>query len=188
MSWTSRLTVKVVSTRNASSTVSRNRVLLLPFGTTTTSSSWCARAEAFGSGGGVLGVSLDIVGAPEKRGSLRSRATKRYQLRNPAPRRGRGTASAREFRVAREVAEARETELVEERLRRPVLERVTGDVGAPGDLDERAVDEVAQDRADLHSPDRLDLGLRHRLAVRDDRERLEGRRRDALRLALLEEP
>src|ERR1043165_4582134 len=169
MSTTSRLTVNVVSTRIASSAVIRNRALLLPFGTTTTSSSWCARAVAFGSVGGVLCVSLDIVGAPEKRRSLRSRATKRYQLRNPAPRRGRGTASAREFRVAREVAEARETEFVEERLRRPVLERVAGDVGAADDLDERAVDEIAQDRADLDSPDRLDLGLRHRLAGPDER-------------------
>src|SRR5262245_149125 len=86
--------------------------------------------------------------------------------------------------VAGEILERREPEALQELLRRAVQERLARELRPPRDPDEPAIDQAPQHGAGLDAADRLDLGLRDRLAVGDDRQRLERRRADALRPGL----
>src|SRR5882672_4482528 len=79
---------------------------------------------------------------------------------------------------ARQVVEALQAEAFEELPCRPVQNGATGGLFATPLLDEPPRRERVEGLVAVHPADRLDLGASHRLAVRDDREGLEGRRRE----------
>ena len=68
-------------------------------------------------------------------------------------------------------------ELLQERRRRAVVKRTPEAFAAPDDVDQSALVKRLEDRSRPDAPDLFDLGAADRLAVGDDRERLEGSRR-----------
>src|SRR5262245_31906520 len=78
-----------------------------------------------------------------------------------------------------ELGEVLQPEVVEEVARRAVEERPADHGRAALDRDQRALEQRRERAARVDAADRLDLALRHRLLVRDDRERLERGAREA---------
>ena len=62
-----------------------------------------------------------------------------------------------------------------------VEKRAAGDFGPAGDLDQTTFHQGLQHAIDVHAAHRFDIGARNRLAIRDDRERLQPGRGQARR-------
>src|SRR5579862_3617376 len=87
----------------------------------------------------------------------------------------------RQFVRARQLAQMPQRELLEERRRRSIEERAAEPFGSPNDVDQAALEQRLEHAAHRHTANFLDVGARDGLAVRDDRQRLERRRGEALR-------
>ena len=108
--------------------------------------------------------------------------------RRPARRApGLGPEIAVELFGPRKIGQVVEPEPNEEFARRPVEKRRAHDGFLPGGRDQLFVEEGLQNAGGVHAPQVRNFGSRDRLAVRDDRERLERRERQAAPLADLEE-
>jgi len=89
---------------------------------------------------------------------------------------------------ARQLGQVPEPEVVEELLGGAVEERTSHDFRAPADGDEVALEQGGEHRARVHAADRLDLALRDRLFVGDDRHGLERRARQPHALPAAQHP
>ena len=86
-----------------------------------------------------------------------------------------------------QIGQVVEAELVEELAGRAVHERPADDRLAADHLHQLAADQRVEHARRVDAADLGDLGRRHRLAVGDDRQRLERRHRQLLRRALVEQ-
>src|SRR6266705_6715726 len=71
--------------------------------------------------------------------------------------------------------------MIEKKLRRFVKQRSTWHIRAAGNFDETALHQSLQYALNRHTADGFDIGARNRLAISDDRERLERGRGEARR-------
>src|SRR6185295_2956300 len=108
----------------------------------------------------------------------------RMAAARPIPRQALSIRPPKRLAVAGELRQIAKPEDLEEAGGRAVVERRTRQLGAAGDADEAPLDERAQHFAGRDAADALDVGAQHRLAVRDDRQRLERRGREPRRLDL----
>ncbi len=91
-----------------------------------------------------------------------------------------------ELAQRRQAAQVAQVEELEELLRGAVQQRPARLVALADDLDQVPLEQRLDDRAAVHPADVLDLGPGHRLAVGDDRQRLERGAGEPLRLDLEE--
>src|SRR5688572_19908600 len=87
----------------------------------------------------------------------------------------------RELVGARQLLEVTESKMLQKQRRRPVEQRSAHSLTAADDVDETPLVQRLEDAANGDPANLLDLGASNRLTVRDDRERLERRRRQSLR-------
>ena len=76
---------------------------------------------------------------------------------------------------ARQLLEMPQRKMLEEDRRRSVQQRTAEPFGATDDVDEAALVQRLEHAADGHAADLFDFGAADRLAIRDDRQRLERR-------------
>src|ERR1051325_8169014 len=89
--------------------------------------------------------------------------------------------SRAQFFHIRKLVEIAQTKVIEEKFRRLVKKRASGNFGASGNFYEAALHQRLQDAVDRHSAHCFDIGARDRLAISDDREGLERGRSEARR-------
>src|SRR5262249_17502218 len=86
-----------------------------------------------------------------------------------------------------QIGRRRKTEMIEELTGRAVEQRAAQFFGPAGDPHEMAVDQALEDFSAGDAADGFELGAGDRLAVRDDRERFDGRLGEARLLSVLVE-